>query len=139
MRKQAGSFEDEFTYGGEVIERTRIALNAEEFAGFGKNPFGLIAEAEEGFLATGLTASFGEGEDFLRSHEMRAGLTGVFAEGAVAAIVAAKSGERDENLFRESDDCSLALGAQFGCGGEEVSEGSLRGLMEGFFAGWGME
>ena len=135
MGKQAGFFEDEFAHGGEIVERTRVALLAEEFAGFGENLFGLIAEAEERFLAAGLASAFGEGENFVRGHEMRARLAGVFAEGAVAAIVAAEGGQRDEDLFGKGDDIPFGLGADFGGGCQKVREGSLRGLMEGFFAG----
>src|SRR4029077_16846929 len=102
-------FEDELAHGCEIVECARIALRAEEFAGFGENPFGLIAEAKESFLAAGLAGAFGEGEDFVRGHEVGAGLAGVLAEGAVAAIVAAKRGERDENFFREADDVAFAL------------------------------
>ena len=112
MRKQAGFFEDEFAHGREIVERTGVALRAEEFAGFGENFFGLIAKTEEGFLAACVAAAFGKGENFFRGHEMGAGLTGVFAESAVAAVVTAKSGERDENLFRESDDGSFALSTE---------------------------
>src|SRR5258708_29069197 len=70
-----------------------MALRAEEFAGLGENPFGLIAEAKESFFTARLATAFGERQDFAGGHEVRAGLTGVFAEGTVAAIVAAKSGD----------------------------------------------
>src|SRR5713101_3810128 len=50
VREQAGFLEDEFAHGSEIVERARIAVSAEEFAGFGKNLFGLIAEAEESLL-----------------------------------------------------------------------------------------
>jgi len=35
-------------------------LFAQEFAGLGKDPFGLIAEAEEMLPCTGLAAAFGK-------------------------------------------------------------------------------
>jgi len=34
--EQAGFFQDEFAHGGEIVERTRVALRAEEFAASGK-------------------------------------------------------------------------------------------------------
>src|SRR5882724_1838794 len=139
VREQAGFFQDEFAHGGEIVERARVALTAEEFAGFGEYLFRLVAQAEECFLAAGLTAAFGEGEDFLAGHEMSAGLARVFAEGAVAAIVAAEGRQRDEDFFRKGDDGSLALGTQFSGGAYEVREGSLRGQQKGFFAREGME
>jgi len=73
-----------------------------------------------------LAGTFGELENFVRSHEVSAGLAGIFAEGAVAAIVAAESGQGDEDLFRIGDDIALALGAELGCGAKEVAEGRLR-------------
>ena len=99
MREQAGFFQNEFAHGGKIVERARKTLFAQEFAGFGKDPFGLIAEAEESFLAARLAALFGKHEDFLRRHEVSAGLAGVLAKSAVAAIVTAKGGERDEDFF----------------------------------------
>ena len=57
---------------------------------------------------------------------MRAGLPGVLAEGTVAAIVAAKSGQRDEDFFRVGDDVALALGAEFGCGAQQFLQRRLR-------------
>ena len=76
-----------------------MAPPSKEFTSFGENLFGLIAEAEESFLAAGLAAAFGEGEDFVGSHEMGAGLAGVLAEGTVAAIIAAEGGERNEDFL----------------------------------------
>jgi hypothetical protein len=49
----------------------------------------------------------GKGKDFVRRHEMRAGLAGVLAEGAVAAVVPAKCGQWDENFLRKADEASL--------------------------------
>ena len=99
MREQAGFFQNEFAHGGKVVERARKTLFAQEFAGFRKDPFRLIAEAEESFLAACLAALFCKREDFIRCHEVSAGLAGVLAKRAVAAIVAAKGGERDEYFF----------------------------------------
>jgi len=45
-----------------------------------------------------LAGAFGDGEDFFGRHEVRTGLAGVLAKGAVAAVVAAKGGERDEDF-----------------------------------------
>jgi hypothetical protein len=74
-------------------------LFVKKFASFGENALGLIAEAEERFLASGAAALFGECEHLVRCHEVRAGLAGIFSEGAVAAVVAAKGSQRDEDLF----------------------------------------
>src|SRR5437879_4405196 len=96
VREQAGFLQNEFAHRREIIERARKTLFAQEFAGLGKNPFGLIAEAEESFLAARLAAAFCEREDFIRRHEVSPRLARILAKSAVAAIVAAKGGERDE-------------------------------------------
>ncbi len=114
MREQGGFFQNEFAHRCEIVERARKTLMTQELAGLGKDPFGLIAEAEESFFARRLAAAFGKREHLFRRHEVSAGLARVLAEGAVAAIVAAKGGERDENFFREGDDSSLPTGANFG-------------------------
>ncbi len=99
VRKQTGFLEDEFAHGREIVERARKALSAEEFAGFGENLFGLVAEAEESLFAASAAAAFGEGENFVGVHEVRARLAGILSEGAVVAVVATKGSERDENFF----------------------------------------
>ena len=99
VREQAGFFQNEFAHGGKIVERARKTLFAQEFAGFGKDPFGLIAKAEESFLAAGLAALFCKREDFVRCHEVSARLAGVLTKSAVATIVPAKGGERDEYFF----------------------------------------
>src|ERR1700682_1504116 len=113
VREQASFIQNEFAHRGEIVERARKTLFAQEFAGLGKDPFGLIAEAEESFLAACLAAPFGKREHLFRRHEVSAGLARILAEGAVAAIVAAKGGERDEDFFREGDDSSLPARANF--------------------------
>src|SRR5882762_6176008 len=114
MGEQPGLFQDQFRYGRKVVERARKALFAKKFASFGENALGLIAEAEERFFASRAAALFSECEHLLRRHEVRAGLAGIFSKGAVAAVVAAKSSQWDEDLFRKGDDSSLPAGANFG-------------------------
>ena len=53
---------------------------------------------------------------------MSAGLAGVFAEGAVGAVVAAEGGEGDEDFFGVGDECAFALCAEGGGCGEEIGE-----------------
>ena len=89
--------------------RPSPSIKSEEVARFEEDALGLVAKREEGFFATCAAALLGYGEDFVGSHEMRAGLAGVFAEGAVAAVVAAEIGERDENFSRVGDDAGLEL------------------------------
>src|SRR6266851_4194440 len=68
MGEQPGLFQDQFRYGRKVVERARKALFAKKFASFGENALGLIAEAEERFLASGAAALSREcGFPWLRS------------------------------------------------------------------------
>jgi len=50
---------------------------------------------------------------------MRAGLAGVTAEGAVAAVIATKIGERKENFARIGDEIAFEALSGRGCGGEQ--------------------
>jgi len=70
---------------------------------------------------------FGEREDFVRGHEVRAGLAGIFSESAVAAVVAAQGSQRDEHFFRKGDDSSLPASTDFGGGTQDFRQGSLFG------------
>src|SRR5260370_6910347 len=99
MGEKSGLFQDQFRYGRKVVERAPKALFAKKFSSFGENALGLIAEAEERFLASGAAALFSECEHLVRRHEMRTGLAGIFSKGAVAAVVAANGSQRDEDLF----------------------------------------
>src|SRR6267143_1691410 len=114
VREQAGFFQNEFAHRCEIVERARKTLITQELAGLGKDPFGLIAETEESFFSPRLAAAFGKREHLFRRHEVSAGLARVLSKGAVATIVAAKGGERDEDFFREGDDSSLPASADFG-------------------------
>src|SRR5260370_27569304 len=99
VREKAGFIQDKFAHRSEIVERARVALNAEEFASFGKNLFGLVTEAEKSFLAAGLAPALRERENFVRGHEISAWLAWVLAASAVCVHIAAKSGERDENFL----------------------------------------
>jgi hypothetical protein len=92
MREQACFVEYKLAHGSDVIERAGEALRAEKVTGFRKNALGLVTEAEERFFASGAAPLFRESENFFGSHKMRAGLSGIFSESAVTAIVAAESG-----------------------------------------------
>src|SRR5260370_40602340 len=103
-----------------------MVLLAEECAGFRKNPLRLIAETEERFFAPGKVAAFGKRKHFLRCHEESAGLTGILSKGAVAAIVAAKSGEGDEYFSLVGNDSSLPVCTDRCCVAQHVWQ---RGLL----------
>src|SRR5260370_1228051 len=95
----------------------RQAFQRQKPARFGKNTFRLIAQAKKRLFATGCAALFSHREDLIRCHEMRAGLAGILAERALAAVIAAQRGQGNENFFGEGDDNSLPLSAEYGCSG----------------------
>ena len=94
----------------------------QKLPGFGENSLGLIAQTEERLLAAGGAALFRSSENFVRRHEVRARLAGIFAEGAVAAVVAAQRGERDKNFLGVGDRRAFAKCAEFRGGGEEFGK-----------------
>ncbi len=112
MRQQTRAFQHHFGHRRCVIQRARKALPPQKLARFGKNTFRLIAQAKKRLFATGCAALFSNREDLIRCHEMRAGLAGILAEGAVAAVIAAQRGQGNENFFGEGDDSSLPLSAE---------------------------
>ena len=89
--------------GNPVSAFGNLAELRQEFSRFGKHALWLIAQAEQSFLAPLSCARFGDGEHLIRRHISRAAGHWVGTEGAVAAIVAAEMGERNEDLFRIAD------------------------------------
>ena len=65
--------------------------------------FRLVPEREQRLLRAQSRARLGEGHDLLRLHRVGAGLAGIAAKGAVAAVVAAEGRQRYEDLGREGD------------------------------------
>src|SRR5712675_356284 len=80
---------------------------AKSFAHLGEDQFWLVAEAEKGLRASEFFARPRYGEHFFWSHGVRAGFAGIAAKGAVAAVVATKIGQRQENFARVGDDAGL--------------------------------
>ena len=68
---------------------------------------GLSPRLKRASLHPSFSPARGSGENFLRRHGMRAGLSGIAAEGAVSTVVAAEIGERQKNLTRIGDCASL--------------------------------
>src|SRR5260370_32745682 len=54
-------------------------------------------------------------------------LARIFAEGAVAAVIATQCGQRNEDFFGEGNDSSLPLSAKLGGGAEEIRERGVFG------------
>src|SRR5262249_25978732 len=82
----------------------------------------LVAEGEQRFLGTGTTAGLGQRHDLVRRHRVGAGLARVAPEGAVATVVAAQGGERNEDLGGEGDGTAPAAIAQLAGAGEKLRE-----------------
>ncbi len=108
VRQQTCALQHHFGHRRGIVERARKALPLQKFTRLREDAFGLVAQAEQRFLASGVAGSLSQGKHFLWRHEMRARLTWIFAERAVAAVIAAKRGQGNENFLGEGDRRSLA-------------------------------
>ena len=109
MWQQAGALQHQLAHRCKVIEGACVTLAFQKFSRLRENPLGLVPQTNQRFLAPGAAPLFREREHFVRGHEMRAGLPGIFPEGAVAAIVAAERRQRNENFLREADGVPFSL------------------------------
>jgi hypothetical protein len=78
--------------------------------------FRFIAETEESFLASRLSARARDGQHFIRTHSVGFPVTRLARESAVPAAVAAKVRQRDKDLARIRDyraGAHVANGARF--------------------------
>ena len=125
MWKEPCLVEDEIAHRGDVVECAGKTLLAKKIARFGKDAFRLVAETKQRFLTTSAAALLGKSENFVRRHEVCAGLSRIFAEGAVGAVVAAESGQWDENFFGESDGRALAARAELRSRGKKFRKRSF--------------
>ena len=113
MRQQTSLAQHKFAHALQVMQSRFIAEMAQCVSHLGKQQFRLIAEAEESFGTSQLFAGAGDGQHFLRSQGMRSGFSGIAAESAVTAVVAAEIRQRQENLPRVGDDTGFEV---FFCG-----------------------
>ena len=121
MRQQAGLAQHQLAHGFQIMQRGFVAEMTQRVAHLGEEQFRLVAQAEESLGASQLFAGAGDRENFVRSHGMRAGISGIAAEGAVAAVIAAKIRQRQEDFSRIGDDAGLEV---FFCG---AGRGEQRG------------
>src|SRR5688572_8412156 len=103
-----------------------MPVRAEELALLGEERLGLVAEREQRLFRPEAGAGLHERDDFVGRHRVRAGLTGIAAERAVVAVIAAERGERDEHLLRERHGAAAAAIAQLAGAGEQVGQTRLR-------------
>ena len=78
-----------------------LGMTPEERAVLREPRLGLVTEREQRLLGAQPAAGPGERHDLLGRHRVRAGLAGVPAKRAVAAVVAAEGREGDEDLLGE--------------------------------------
>src|SRR5262245_59405441 len=108
-----------------------MTVTAEELAVRRKQRLRLVAERKERLLGAHATAGLDEGGDFVGGQGVGARLAGVATEGAVAAVVPAQRGERDEHLGRERDGSTAPAIAGFPGSGEKIGKPLGRRLDEG--------
>src|ERR1700733_2530265 len=96
MRKQARFTKDFVADCFEIMKGRFVSQVAEGFAHLGKEHLGLVAETEQGLCASETLAGADYGHDFVGRHGVGPRLIRIAAEGVVAAVVAAKIGEREK-------------------------------------------
>src|SRR5437667_11856740 len=74
-----------------------------------KGTFRLVAQAEERLAASQVLTCPRHFEDLVGSHGVRARFSGIAAESAIATVIPAKVGEREENLARIGNHSRLEL------------------------------
>src|SRR5581483_11631349 len=98
----------------EITECRAMAESCKLIAHLRKDGFGPVAETEERLFTTELRAGLCDRNHFVGRHGVRAGLIRVFAERAVAAIIAAEVRERNEDFLGVSDAAAFDAVAQVG-------------------------
>ena len=125
MRKQTGFAQHEFAHGLEIVQRGLVAQTFERGAHLREEQFWLVPQAEERFRAAQSFAGAGNGQYFFGCHGAGTRLAGIATKYAVAAIVTAKIGQRDENFARISNDARLKTLFGGAGGGEKVGQFSV--------------
>ena len=98
--EQARLVEHELRHCGDIVDRGVVAMAVEPVTGDRVAEFRLFPEGEERFMATHLGALTGDREYVVGLEVGRVETSGRLRERAVAALVAAQHGQRDEHLRR---------------------------------------
>ncbi len=107
MRQQPGLGEHRVAHLRQVARGGVVAQAPQGRGRLREAQLGLVAQAEQRLLAALGGARAGDVQHLLRRQVARAGLAGIALEGAVAAVVAAVGGQRDEHLARVGDRAAL--------------------------------
>ena len=107
MRQQTRFAKHLLAHRFQIMESGLVSEAPQRFAHLGKKQFRLVSQAEQRLGASHAFARAHHLHDLIRRHGVRAGLAGIAAEGAVAAVVAAKICQRKKDLARIGDDSGL--------------------------------
>ena len=110
--EKTGFFEDQARDLHEIGDRRLVAEVGELVPGDLVAKLGLVAEGKERLVAACLSSGSGNREHLFRGEEGTLAWLWWPGKGAVVADVAAKLGQRDENLRREGDQAPGALIAE---------------------------
>ncbi len=99
--EEAGFVEHQLAHRHQVLHRRGVSPFAQPGRGLRIAEFGTLAEREERLVAAGAGATLGDPQHLGRFEEGGVEPGRRLGEGAVAALVAAQHGERDEHLGRE--------------------------------------
>src|SRR5208283_3754670 len=120
MRQERGLAQYQVAHGFEVVQRAAITAFAQQVTHFGKCRLRLITEREERLGTTELFTLPRDLKNLIGRHGMRARLSGIAPIRAVAAIVAAKIGQRKEDLSRVSNNSRAILFLQVERGRQQL-------------------
>ena len=130
MREETGLVENAGADLAQIAERRAVPQRAEDGAVLGEEGLGLVAQREQGLLGAEPGARVREGQHLIGRHREGARFAGILPERAVAAVVAAERGERDEDLGREGDAPAVAAVSQGRRGLQERGEALDRRVEE---------
>src|SRR5690242_14828087 len=112
MRQEPGLFQYQLAHRGEIFECALEAQVIQKTFRLGENFLGLVSQAEQRLFASGAAARFGDRQDFVRREVRGNAGPGVGAERAIAAVVAAKMRQGNEDLPGIADGAAFPAVAQ---------------------------
>ncbi len=136
--QEPGGFQHLLADRAQVAERGAVAHTAQEGAVLREQRLRLVAQGEQRLLRAEAGARARQRQHLVRGHGEGARLAGILPERAVAAVVAAEGGQRDEHLGRERDAAAVAAVPQGRRRVEQRGQARLRrGEQGGGFRGGG--